>query len=325
MQQVIVRKLGKPAQALLVEEVETPQPRADEALVRMRAGAINFPDILMTEHKYQFKPPLPFIPGTEGAGDIIAVGDDFQGFALGDRVVVKKRYGIFAECVTANLEHLLAIPKPFDYAQAAAFSVIYNTAYNALVVRGKIQAGERLLVLGAAGGVGMAAVELGVHLGADVIAVAGDDSKLAVTRDYGAAHCINYETEDLHARVMALTDGHGADVIYDPVGGAVFEQALRCCAWQGRLLVIGFTSGGYGQIKTNYPLLKGCSVIGCRAGEWGRNFPEAGAAQRQAVIAMANDGVFHPHISHRVPLEDISDAYALLSDRKVVGKAVVTM
>ncbi len=323
MRRLICRELGPP-ELLQIEEAPVPEPAAGEVRVRVRAGGLNFPDALMARGGYQLKPPLPFTPGMEAAGDISALGDGVQGWRLGDRVIVKKRFGAFAEQVVLPAADLRALPRAFDYAEAAAFSVAYMTAYHGLVARGDLKAGEVALVHGATGGVGLAAVELAKHLGATVIATGGSDRKLQVVKDYGADHVINYETGEFRDRVNELTDGRGADVIYDPVGGAVFEQSLRCIAWRGRLLVIGFTSGGYGKLPANYALLKGCTVLGCRAGEFGRQDPAAGAAAEDAVSRMAEAGVFHPHISHRLPFERAADAFQLLLDRQVVGKAVLT-
>ncbi len=319
----IVRELGPP-ETVRIESFPAPVPGEGEAVVRIRAAAVNFPDVLMAAGGYQLKPELPFVPGMEAAGDVIAVGDDVTGWQPGDRVIVKKRFGAFAGQVTLPAKDLQAIPKPFDYDEAAAYSVAYGTAYHALAVRGDLKAGEVLLVHGATGGVGMAAVELGKHTGATVIATGGRDDKLDVVKRYGADHVINYETEDVREAVNGLTDGRGADVIYDPVGGPIFETSLRCIAWGGRLLVIGFTSGGYGNLPANYALLKGCAVIGCRAGEYARHNPDVGARSAAELRALADAGVCHPHISHRLPLDRIADSYRLLLDREVIGKVVLT-
>ncbi len=323
MKAVVCRELGPPSN-LRIEEVEPQSLQADEVRVRIKAAGINFPDVLMAAGGYQLKPELPFTPGMEAAGNIIELGAAISEWKVGDRVLVKKRYGAFAEQVVLPVADLKAIPGPFDYAEAAAFSVAYFTAYHCLVVRGNLQPGETLLVHGATGGVGLAAVEIGKYLGATVIATGGRDDKLEVVKSLGADHVINYETSEFRQIVNDLTDSQGADVIYDPVGGAVFEQSLRCISWGGRLLVIGFTSGKYGNLPANYALLKGCSVIGCRAGEYGRHYPTEGAQAMAEFLKLANDGVFHPYISHKIPFPEIADAMQVLLDREVIGKVVMT-
>ena len=311
-------------------EVEVPKPGPGEVRVRPRACAVNFPDLLMIQGKYQFEPPLPFAPGGEAAGVVEAVGAGVTGLREGDAVVVAMRYGGFCELV--NVPAAIVRPKPerLSYAKAASYQTAYLTAYVALVCRGELQAGETLLVHGAAGGVGMAAVDLGKHLGATVIATGGRDDKLAVVKARGADHVLNYSLQDgrlggFRNAVKALTDGRGADVIYDPVGGDVFDESMRCVNWGGRILTIGFTSGRWPQAPVNLILIKGISVVGVRAGEYGRRHPEKGKASAAAVHRMAANGEIDPYVCKAFPLEQAVQAMRLLQNREAVGKTVVTM
>jgi NADPH2:quinone reductase len=290
---------------------------------------VNFPDLLMLQGKYQFRPPLPFAPGLEGAGEIDAVGPDLDPqLWLGKRVIVGARFGCYAQAICAPVSAVRAIPGPFDLAQGAAFGAAFLTAYVALVRRGHLAAGETLLVHGAAGGVGLAAVALGRVLGAKVIATGGSDEKLAVVKSLGADHVINYSLGDgrmggFRTAVKELTDGRGADVTFDPVGGDVFDESTHCINWGGRLLVIGFAGGRISKIDVNWPLIKGYSIIGVRAGEFGRRDPQAGRENIEALDAMAEQGLLKPHIFARLPLSQANEAQALLDQRKVIGKVVI--
>ena len=324
----MIRALVCPALAddfstLRVEMRELPPPGAGEVRVRMCAASLNFPDVLMTRGKYQLRPELPFVPGMEGAGEVIAVGDGVTDVSVGDPVVVASRFGMFAEEV--NVPAVATRPKAvaLTWAQAAAYPAAWLTAYVALVRRGMLGKGETLLVHGAAGGVGMAAVDLGLLLGATVIATAGSPEKLAVLKARGAHHVIDYRY-GFRDEVKQRTDGRGADVIYDPVGGDVFDESVRCIAFDGRLLVIGFTSGRIPTVPVNMPLIKGFSVVGVRAGEYGRRFPERGLENIEAIEKLAHAGEIRPHIGLSVPLSDAVDAFRALSQRRVIGKAVVT-
>jgi NADPH2:quinone reductase len=315
---------------VVLEEVDLPPPGAGEVQVRLKACAVNFPDILMIQGKYQFKPPLPFAPGGEAAGDVVAVGPEVTEHKVGDAVVVAIRYGGFSEAVNVSARAAQPIPAHMSYAKAASFQTAYLTAYVALVPRGNLQAGETLLVHGATGGVGLAAVDLGKVLGATVIATGGTDEKLAIVKARGADHVINYTLPDgrlggFRDRVKELTDGRGADVVYDPVGGDVFDESMRCVNWNARLLTIGFTSGRWPQAAVNLILIKSLSVIGVRAGEYGRREPEKGAQVHEALFDLAESGRIDPYISASFPLEDAVSAMRMLTDRKVVGKVVVTM
>jgi NADPH2:quinone reductase len=324
----MIRALVCPALAddfstLRIEERTLPPPGRGEVRVRLRAASLNFPDVLMTQGKYQLKPELPFVPGMEGAGEVVAVDERVKDVKAGDEVVVAARFGMFAEEV--NVPAAMVRPKAvaMTWAEAASYPAAWLTAYVALVRRGALRAGETLLVHGAAGGVGMAAVDLGLLLGATVIATAGSQEKLDVLKARGAHHLIDYRN-GFRDEVKRITNDRGADVIYDPVGGDVFDESVRCIAFDGRLLVIGFTSGRIPSVSVNMPLIKGFSVVGVRAGEYGRQFPERGRENIAAIEKLAHEGVVRPHVGFSVPLANAVEAFRALYDRRVVGKAVVT-
>ena len=298
---------------------------AGQARVRVRAAALNFPDLLMTQGLYQLKPPLPFVAGMECAGEVVEVGAGVAGLAVGDRVCHSTRFGAFAEQIVADAASLRPLPSGFTLAEGAAYATTALTAWVALVRRGALLAGETLLVHGASGGTGIAAVQLGRHLGATVIATGRSAVKLQAARDAGAQHVIVLEAgaANLRAQVLALTDGHGADVVFDPVGGDVFDATLRCIAWGGRLLVVGFAGGRIATLPTNLALIKGFAVIGVRAGEYGRRDPAGGVQNRQAIEALAARGVFRPHIGARFGFEQLPDAYRALAGGQVAGKIVI--
>ena len=313
-----------------LDDVDLPPPDADEVQVRVMACSVNFPDLLMIQGKYQFKPPMPFAPGGEIAGDVVAVGEGVTGLAPGDRVVAGTRYGGFSEAMNVPAEAVKPIPGNLTYAKAASYGTAYLTAWVALTIRGNLQAGETLLVHGATGGVGMAAVDIGKHLGATVIATGGTDEKLAVVKDRGADHVINYTQADgslggFRDVAKELTDGNGADVIYDPVGGSVFDESMRCINWGGRILTIGFTSGTWPKAPVNLILIKQIAVIGVRAGEIGRRDPALGARVRQELYDLLADGSIDPYVCAGFPLDDAVAAMKMLENRQVVGKCVVTM
>lgn len=320
---LVVRALSDDLSTLKLEERETPLPAQAEVKVRLKAASVNFPDILMVQGKYQLKPELPFTPGMEGAGDVVAVGEGVTRVKVGDRAVVGARFGCFAEEIVVPEAGVRALPKGFDYANGAAYPAAYLTAYVALVRRGELLRGETLLVHGAAGGVGLAAVDLGKLLGARVIATASTEEKRAFLKSYGADHVLS--PSGFRDAVKELTAGRGADVVYDPVGGDVFDESVRCIAFGGRLLVIGFTSGRIATVNVNMPLIKGFSVVGVRAGEYGRQYPEKGAENVRTIDAWAAQGKIRPHVSATFPLERAREAMALLQSRKVIGKAVLTM
>ena len=323
MRALVVDRLGDPS-VLQIKELPTPDPGPADVLIKVGATSVNFPDVLMLSAGYQHKPELPFVPGMEGAGTIAAVGSEVKDWRAGDHVIFGVRPGAFAEYVRVPAGgNLMRLPEGWSMAEGAAFRVGAVTAYHSLVHRAALKQREVLLVHGAAGGVGMAAVQLGKHLGARVIATGGDDARLAVVSDQGADMVVNYRTGDFVAVVKGVTDGHGADVIYDPVGGEVLEKSMRAAAYGARLLVVGFTSGGPSRIMSNHVLIKGLSILGVRAGETARRGGELARDYANELPRLAALGVMRPHISHRFPMERAADAYRALIERQVVGKAVI--
>lgn len=320
---VVCRELGAP-ELLRVETVCSTPLAPGKVRVAIRAAGLNFPDVLMAAGQYQFKPDLPFVPGMEAAGDVIEIGSDVRDVSVGERVIVKLRNGTFAERVAVTPAHLAPLPSTFDYAEGATFLAAHGTAYHALIDRGQIKPGETLLVHGAGGGVGLAAVEIGKLLGATVIAAASSEKKLAVAKARGADHLVLYKREPFQDAVKRLTDGQGVNVVFDPVGGEIFEASQRCIAWGARLLVIGFT-GGIGLAKTNLLLIKGASVLGVRAGEAVRRDPELGKARLKTLVEWAEAGRVRPNVSHRLPFGDVAKAMRLLIDRKAIGRVALTM
>lgn len=320
---VICRELGPP-ESLRLEEIPSVPLRAGEVRVAIRAAGINFPDVLIVAGEYQLKPPLPFTPGVEAAGDVVEVDSAAKGVSVGDRVIVKMRHGAYCSEAVVTPAQLTPMPSTFDYAEAATFLAGHGTAYHALIDRGQVKPGEVLLVHGAGGGVGLAAVEMGKMLGAMVIAAASSDEKLAIARARGADHLVRYDREPFRDAVKRITDGRGADVVFDPVGGEVFENSMRCINWGARLLVIGFT-GGIGLAKTNLLLIKGASVLGVRAGEAVRKDPALGQKRLKELLAWAEAGKLRPNVSHRLPLEDCAKAMRLLIDRKAIGRVALMM
>jgi NADPH2:quinone reductase len=305
-----------------VEDVDLPEPGFGEIRIRIRAASLNFPDILLCQGKYQLKLEPPFTPGMDIAGEIDAIGEGVKNFVVGDAVVGGMRFGGFAEFAVVSTEGLQKKPSHLSFAEAAAYQVAYLTAYVALVRRGNLQAGETLLVHGASGGVGMAAVDIGKLLGATVIATGGSDAKLERVLAYGAHHVINTE-HGFRDQVKALTGGRGADVIYDPVGGDIFDESTRCINFDGRLLIIGFTSGRIASVPTNIPLIKGFSVMGVRAGEYGRQFPEKGTENLQTIWAWVREGKTRPHVHAELPLSQSVEGFRMLQQREVIGKLVI--
>jgi NADPH2:quinone reductase len=320
---VFCRELGPP-EKLRLESFASVPLAPGQVRVAIHAAGINFPDILMAAGEYQLKPELPFIPGMEAAGKVIEVDGAAQGIAVGSRVIIKLRHGGYADEAVVAPSQLTPLPTTFDYAEGATFLAAHGTAYHALVDRAQIQTGEALLVHGAGGGVGLAAVEIGKLLGATVIAAASSEEKLAVARVRGADHLVLYGREPFRDAVKRITGGRGADVVYDPVGGEIFEQSLRCITWGARLLVIGFT-GGIGLARTNLVLIKGASVLGVRAGEAARKNPALGVARIKALSEWAEAGKIRPNISRRLPLEDYAKAMRLLIDRKAIGRVALIM
>lgn len=326
MRAVVCDRLGDPS-VLKIEERPIPIVGPGEIVVKVGAASVNFPDVLTVSGEYQHKPELPFVPGMEGAGIVHAVGPDVTKWAPGDRVIFGVRPGAFAEFVKLEATgNLMKLPAGWSFAEGAGFRVAAQTAYHSLVHRAALKKGETLLVHGASGGVGLAAVQLGRHLGARVIATGSDAARLSVVRANGADEVVNYRTGDFVAAVKGLTDGKGADVIYDPVGGEVLEKSVRAAAYGARLLVVGFTSGGPSKLMSNHILIKGLSVLGVRAGETIlRLSPELGRDYVEELPRLAALGVMRPNISHRFSMEQVADAFRALIDRKVVGKAVIEM
>jgi NADPH:quinone reductase len=312
-------------QDLRIREFDSPRPAANEVLVQNRAFAVGFPDLLTIQGKYQRKPAVPFTPGSEFSGEVIAVGRDVTDFKPGDAILGSVLLGAYAEQIIAPAANCFQLPKPFSFVDGAAFQVAYRTAYVALVERGQLKAGETLLVLGAAGGVGLAAVELGKALGAKVIAAASNEAKLALTKTMGADQTINYGSGKFSAEVKAMTDGRGADVIFDPVGGDFFDDATHCIAAFGRILVIGFASGRIPQLAVNYALIKQISVVGVRAGEFGRLDPAGGRRVNDALLRMANDSKFHPHVYGQFAFDEIDQVFRLMVAREINGRAVAVI
>ena len=318
---VVCRELGPP-ERLRLETFASLPLKQGEARVAIHAAGINFPDILMAAGEYQLKPELPFTPGMEAAGGVVEVGGGVKGVATGDRVIVKLRHGGYADEAVVTPMQLTPLPSTFDYAEGATFLAAHGTAYHALIDRGQLQQGEVLLVHGAGGGVGLAAVEIGKLLGATVIAAASSEEKLAVAKTKGADHLVLYAREPFRDAVKRITDGRGVDVVFDPVGGEIFENSVRCIAWGARLLVIGFT-GGIGLARTNLLLIKGASVLGVRAGEAVRRNPALGEARIKALSGWAEAGKVRPYISDRLPLEDYAQAMRLLVDRQAIGRVAL--
>ena len=321
MKAVVCRELGPP-ECLRLESFASRPLEPGQVRVTVRAGGINFPDILMVAGQYQLKPELPFTPGVEAAGEVTEIARGVDDTAIGDRVIVRMRHGAYADEVVVAPSQLTPLPSNFDFAEGATFLAAHGTAHHALVDRGHLQPAEVLLVHGAGGGVGLAAVEIGKLLGATVIAAASSEQKLAIAKSKGADHLVLYAREPFRDTVKRVTDGRGADVVFDPVGGEVFENSLRCIAFGARVLVVGFT-GGIGLARTNLLLIKGASLLGVRAGEASRRNPDIGAARIGALLQWAEAGKIRPHISHRLPLEDCAKAMRLLIDRKAIGRVAL--
>jgi NADPH2:quinone reductase len=308
---------------LSFDRVPTPAPAAREVRIEVHAATVAFHEMLMVQGLYQLKPPLPFTPGSEAAGVVTRVGADVTRFKPGDKVIGAVRHGAHTEVLTVDEAQCLALPAPFDFATGAAFLTAYKTAYVALVPRGGLRPGETLLVHGAAGGVGLAAVELGKVLGARVIAAASSDAKLALAARMGADALVDTREPRFREAVRELTGGRGADVIYDPVGGDVFDESLHCIAPFGRLLVIGFAAGRIPTLAVNYALIKQFSVVGVRAGEYGRVDPVAGAHAERGLLDIAERGLLHPHVHGILPLAELPQAFDQLAQRAVTGRLVL--
>jgi len=322
MRAVVCHAFGPP-ESLVVEDVADPVAGPGRVVVDVAACSVSFPDVLMLQDLYQFKPGLPFTPGGEVSGVVSAVGDGVTGVAVGGRVLASTTAGGLAEKVVAAPGSLLPVPDGIELVEASALLYAHGASHHALKDRARLQPGETLLVLGAAGGVGLAAVELGAVMGGTVIAAASTDEKLALCRERGAAMTINYATEDLKARVRELTGGHGADVVYDAVGGQYSEPALRSTAWDGRFLVVGFAAGDIPRIPLNLPLLKQCSVVGVFWGAFVAREPARHRANVEELATWWKEGRIRPHVSSTYPLERAGEALREIADRKAMGKVVV--
>lgn len=322
MKAVVCKSWGLP-DTLVIDELPDAIPGAGQVAIDIAAAGVNFPDVLIIQNKYQFKPALPFIPGSELSGTIRAVGDGVAHYKVGDRVIAFTAQGAFAQQIVVSAHALMPMPPEMDFDIAAAITLTYGTSHHAVVDRAQLKAGETMLVLGAAGGVGLAAIEIGKALGARVIAAASSEEKLAVCRAHGADATINYTTEDLREAIKAATDGKGPDVIYDPVGGIYAEPAFRSIGWRGRYLVIGFANGEIPKLPLNLTLLKGASLVGVFWGEFAKREPKANLAAMRQLMGWLADGTIKPHISGRYPLADTAQALNDMAARKVTGKVVI--
>jgi NADPH2:quinone reductase len=310
-------------EALQWKEMPTPQPKAGEVLIEIKAASLNFPDLLIVQNKYQMKPPLPFVPGSEYAGVIGAVGDGVTQLKVGQSVACLSGTGGFATHTIAPAALCMPLPPGFPHVDAAAFIMIYATSYHALVDRGQLEAGETVLVLGAAGGVGTSAIQVAKAMGARVIAAASSDEKCALCKSIGADATINYGREDLREAIKKATDGKGVDVVYDPVGGDLAEPALRSVGWRGRYLIIGFASGSIPSLPLNLPLLKGSSLVGVFWGSFAKHEPKANAAMLAELARWYAEGKIRPVIDRTMPMAELKAAFAHMGSRTVKGKLVM--
>jgi NADPH2:quinone reductase len=311
-------------EALRWQELPTPEPQAGEVRIAIRAASLNFPDLLIVQNKYQVKPPLPFVPGSEFAGLIEAVGTGVTALKPGDAVAVCAGTGAFATHACVKASQAMPLPSGFPFDDAAAFVLTYATSHHALVDRAALTAGETVLVLGAAGGVGTAAIQIAKAMGARVIAAASSDEKCALCKEIGADATINYSSADLREQLKSLTGGNGPDVVYDPVGGDFSELAFRSIAWRGRYLVVGFAQGGIPALRLNLPLLKGASIVGVIWGEFARREPKANAQGLAELLRWYAQGKIKPVIDQRLPMNQLLQAFARMGSRQVRGKLVLT-
>ncbi len=323
MRAVLCKAWGGP-EDLILGEVAPPVPGPGEVLISVAAAGVNYADLLMVAGKYQEKPPFPFSPGLEVAGTVAALGEGVTELAVGQRVLGLTDSGGYAEQAVARAGDVFVLPESMDFETAAGFPITYGTAHGAMVWRAGLEAGEVLVVHGAAGGVGLATVEAGKALGATVIATAGGPDKLTVAEAHGADHLIDSRREDIRARVKELTGGRGADVVFDPVGGDVFDASLRAVAWGGRLVVIGFAAGRVQQIPANILLIKNLSAVGFYWGSYRKHAPQLVNAQFAQLFAWFEAGKLKPHVSHRLDLARAAEALELLGSRKSTGKVVLT-
>ena len=324
MKALVVEALAPDYAGCVLKELPTPDPGRGEVLVEVRAAAVNFPDLLQTRGEYQHKPPLPFIPGLEMSGVVAKLGAGVERWKVGDEVAGGARIGGFSDMALTFAQGLRPKPKHFSFGQAAGFGAAYLTAYVSLVRRAEARPGEWVLVHGAAGGVGLACVDLAKLLGCRVIAASASDEKLKIVEAEYQPDAVVNVTGGFREKVKEITGGRGADIIYDPVGGDVFDESVRCIAFNGRLLVVGFTSGRIPTVSVNMPLIKGFSVMGVRAGEYGRQFPERGRENQAAIWQLAEEGKLTPRVYKEYALDDWRSAFDSLANRAVVGKSVIT-
>ncbi|MFT4672774.1 MAG: NADPH2:quinone reductase [Pseudohongiellaceae bacterium] len=322
MKAIVCSSYGPP-ENLSLEEIDNPVAGDNEAVVEVYAAALNFPDGLQIQGKYQFQPPMPFTPGSEVGGVVISAGPGLEGFAVGDRVMATPGIGGLAEQVVVKADGLRKIPDSMDFKTAASFAMIYTTSYYGLKQRANLQPGETLLVLGSSGGVGLAAVELGKVMGAKVIAAASSDEKLEFVSQFKPDATLNYGDGELKERVKQLTDGRGADVIYDPVGGDLFDQACRCINWNGRLLVVGFTSGRIPEYKANLALLKGSSMVGVFLGRFRKEEPAEYEKNFTELLDLYGAGKLKPIVTQSFAVKDYVQAFNIFTERRVMGKVTL--
>src|SRR5271166_742885 len=322
MKSVVCEAFGGPEVLALREVPDPPPPGPGELQIRIQARGVQYVDVLMLAGKYQFRPEPPFIPGSEGAGEIVAIGPGVGGFKPGDKVMCHQRLGAFAELANVKAEDCDLVPAALGLDQAAVFRNVYHTAYHALLQRGRLKAGDWVLIHGAAGGIGLPAIQIAKLYGATVIATASTDEKRSVCLEEGADHAIDYQA-GFRDKVMESTGGRGVDIIYDPVNGPTFEESLRCLAWGGRILILGFLGGAPALARTNYLLIKGIEAIGVRIGGLNEAHPEIAAANSEALLDLAAQGKLRPRIWRRFPLSEATEAVQALIDRKVIGKAVL--
>jgi NADPH:quinone reductase len=322
MKAIVCEAFGGP-EALAVREVPDPAPPGPgEVQVRVQARGVQYVDVLMLAGKYQFRPEPPFIPGGEGAGEIVAIGSGVAGFKPGDRVMSRQRLGAFAQLGNCKAEECDLIPSAMSLEEAAVFRNVYHTAYHALLQRGRLKAGDWVLIHGAAGGIGLPAIQIAKLHGARVIATASTEEKRSICLEEGADHAIEYQG-GFRDKVMDLTGARGVDIVYDPVNGPTFEESLRCLAWGGRILILGFLGGPPALARTNYLLIKGIEAIGVRIGGLNEAHPEIAATNIETLVRLAGEGKLKPRIWRRFPLEHAAEAIQALIDRQVIGKAVL--
>jgi len=319
---IICNQWGMPEDLKILE---VPKPILDSSSIRIEvmAAGVNFPDVLIIQGKYQFKPEFPFSPGSEVAGVVTEIGEKVTTIKVGDRVMAVTGHGAFAEQVCVESNKVTPIPESMDFITAAGISLTYGTSAYALFQRAEIKKNDTVLIHGSTGGVGLSALEISKAMGAKVIATASNDEKLRVAKEHGADHCINYSKEEFKEKVKEITNKKGADIIYDPVGGTIFEQSLRCIAWDGRLLVIGFASGTIANAPTNLPLLKNCSIVGVFWGAWRERNPEGHNENMKIILKWCEEKKIKPRTSKVYSLEDTKDALYALMNREVIGKAII--